>query len=240
MFRNRCARGCPFGGYFSALSSTLPAAAATGNMTLRPHSIVHSIIYEPKTGKASGVRVIDANTHETFEFSAKVIFCCASTVASTAILMNSKSARFPDGMGNDSGELGHNMMDHHHRVGAWGKIDRFGDKYYKGRRPGGIYIPRFRNLPDSDEQLDFIRGYGYQGGAGRSGWDQAPKELSVGAKLKDTLMKPGGWQMGIYGFGEILPYHDNRMYLNEKKTDQWGIPTVTFDCELKDNEIKNA
>lgn len=236
-FRNRCGRGCPFGAYFSSLSSTLPAAVATGNMTLRPDSIVHSIIYDDKTQRATGVRVIDAETKESVEYFAKVIFCCASTVGSTSILLNSRSERFPNGMGNDSGELGHNMMDHHHRVGAFGRIEGFEDKYYKGRKPGGIYMPRFQNLPGSNDNLDFIRGYGYQGGAGRNRWDRTPKELSVGAALKESLMKPGEWGMGLTGFGEVLPYHENKMELDFNKTDKWGIPTVTFDCELKENEL---
>ncbi|MEK6152675.1 GMC family oxidoreductase [Flavobacteriaceae bacterium 3-367] len=235
-FRNRCIRGCPFGAYFSSNSSTLPAAERTGNMTLRPDSIVHEVIYDPDTKKASGVKVIDRLTKETFEFKAKVIFLCASSIASTAILMQSKSDRFPNGMGNDSDQLGRNIMDHHLGVGAAGKYDGFEDKYYKGRKPNGIYVPRFRNLGGNSNQKDFIRGYGYQGGARRGNWDDTVAELSFGKGLKEAILKPGGWQFGMGGFGEVLPYQDNRMTLDYDKLDGWGLPTVTFDAEYKENE----
>ena len=236
-YRNRCARGCPFGGYFSSNSSTLPMAEATGNMTLRPNSIVHEVMYDPETKKATGVRVIDAETKETIEFKAKVIFLCASAVASTAILMQSKSTHFPNGMGNASGELGHNIMDHHFQVGAKGEFDGFDDKYFTGRRPNGIYIPRFRNLGGATDRKDYIRGYGYQGGGGRGSWTENVKEMAYGPEFKEAIISPGGWNMGLNGFGEVLPYHENRMYLNYEKTDQWGLPTVTFDAELKENEM---
>lgn len=237
-YRNRCMRGCPFGAYFSSNSSTLPAAEATGNMTLRPNSIVHEIIYDDTTKKATGVKVIDTETNETIEFKAKVIFLCASAIASTYILMNSKSDRFPNGLGNDSGELGHNLMDHHFKAGAYGKFDGFHDKYYSGRRPNGIYIPRFRNLGGETDSNEFIRGYGYQGGASRQDWSDTVRELSYGKELKEAILKPGGWTMGLTGFGETLPYHDNRMYLDYDKKDKWGLPTVTFDAEFKENELK--
>ena len=235
-FRNRCIRGCPFGGYFSSVSSTLPAAEKTGNMTLRPNSIVHEVIYDPNTKKASGVKIIDAETKESYEFKAKVIFLCASSIASTAILMQSKSDRFPNGLGNDSDQLGRNIMDHHLGVGASGKFDGFEDKYYKGRKPNGIYIPRFRNLDGNSKVDKFIRGYGYQGGATRGDWEQAIAELSHGKDLKDAILKPGSWSFGMGGFGEVLPYEDNRMTLDYEKLDQWGLPTVTFDAEFKENE----
>ena len=237
-YRNRCMRGCPFGAYFSSNSSTLPAAEATGNMTLRPNSIVHEIIYDDTTKKATGVKVIDTETNEAIEFKAKVIFLCASAIASTYILMNSKSDRFPNGLGNDSGELGHNLMDHHFKAGAYGKFDGFHDKYYSGRRPNGIYIPRFRNLGGETDSNDFIRGYGYQGGASRQDWSDTVRELSYGKELKEAILKPGGWTMGLTGFGETLPYHENRMYLDYDKKDKWGLPTVTFDAEFKENELK--
>ncbi|TXN37453.1 GMC family oxidoreductase [Flagellimonas hymeniacidonis] len=236
-FRNRCIRGCPFGAYFSSNSSTLPAAERTGNMTLRPDSIVHEVIYDADTKKATGVKVIDRVTKEVFEFKAKVIFLCASAVASTSILMQSKSDRFPDGMGNDSGELGHNIMDHHFKAGARGKVDGFEDKYYKGRKPNGIYVPRFRNLGGSSNMKEFTRGYGYQGGAGRGDYEAAIAEVSHGKELKDAVLKPGGWNMNMLGFGEILPYHENKMTLDYDKKDQWGLPTVTFDAEIKENEL---
>ena len=236
-YRNRCSRGCPFGGYFSSNSSTLPMAEATGNMTLRPNSIVHEVMYDPETKKASGVLVIDAETNETIEFKAKVIFLCASAIASTSILMQSKSSYFPNGMGNASGELGHNIMDHHFQVGAKGEFDGFNDKYFTGRRPNGIYIPRFRNLGGSTNQKDFIRGYGYQGGGARGSWTENVKEMAYGPEFKEAILNPGGWNMGLNGFGEVLPYHENHMYLDYEKTDQWGLPTVTFDAELKENEM---
>ncbi len=236
MYRNRCIRGCPFGAYFSSLSSTLPAAERTGNMTLRPDSIVHEIIYDPNTKKATGVKVIDRVTKEAFEFKAKVIFLCASAIASTSILMQSKSDRFPNGMGNESDQLGRNIMDHHLGVGAQGKYDGFDDKYYKGRKPNGIYLPRFRNLGGDTDRSDYKRGFGYQGGASRGNWEDAVAELSHGKDLKDALLKPGGWTFGMTGFGEVLPYEDNRMTLDYDKLDGWGLPTVTFDAEFKENE----
>ncbi len=236
-FRNRCIRGCPFGGYFSSVSSTLPVAERTGNMTLRPDSIVHEIIYDPDTKKATGVKVIDRVTKETYEFKAKVIFLCASAVASTSILMQSKSDRFENGLGNDSGELGHNIMDHHFLVGASGKMDGFDDKYYKGRKPNGIYVPRFRNIGGNSTMKDFVRGYGYQGGAGRGNYEDLVAEASFGKDYKDAVLTPGGWNMNMLAFGEILPYHDNKMIMDYDKLDQWGLPTVTFDAEIKENEL---
>lgn len=235
-FRNRCVRGCPFGAYFSSVSSTLPVAESTGNMTLRPDSIVHEIIYDPNTKKATGVKVIDRESKEEFEFKAKVIFLCASAIASTSILMQSKSDRFPNGMGNDSGELGHNVMDHHFQVGASGKFDGFEDKYYKGRKPNGVYIPRFRNLGGDSNMKDFVRGYGYQGGASRGNYEEMVAEAAYGKDYKDAMLKPGGWNFSINAFGETLPYHDNKMTLDYDKKDQWGLPTVTFDAEIRENE----
>lgn len=235
-YRNRCMRGCPFGAYFSSNSSTLPAAEATGNMTLRPNSIVYEVMYDEGTQKATGVKVIDAETNETFEFKAKIIFLCASAIASTSILLNSKSNRFPNGMGNDSGELGHNIMDHHFRVGASGRMDGYEDNYTKGRRANGIYIPRFRNL-SKETKMDYLRGYGYQGGAGRDGMGTMVPEMKYGADLKAEILKPGGWSMGLTAFGETLPDHSNRMYLDYDKKDKWGIPTVTFDADFGENEM---
>ncbi|MBT8299218.1 MAG: GMC family oxidoreductase [Maribacter sp.] len=235
-FRDRCIRGCPFGAYFSSLSSTLPAAERTGNMTLRPDSIVHEVIYDPDTKKATGVKVIDRVTKETHEFKAKVIFLCASAIASTSILMQSKSDRFPNGMGNDSDQLGRNIMDHHLGVGASGKFDGFNDKYYRGRKPGGIYLPRFRNLGGATDRKEYKRGFGYQGGASRQNWEDSIAEMAFGKNLKEAILKPGSWTFGIGGFGEVLPYQDNRMTLDYDKLDSWGLPTVTFDAEFKENE----
>ena len=236
-YRDRCRRGCPFGAYFSSNSSTLPAAEVTGNMTLRANSLVYEIVYDDSKKKATGVKIIDSETNLTYEFNAKIIFVCASTVGSTSILLQSKSNRFPNGMGNDSGELGHNLMDHHFQVGATGKFDGFKDKYYTGRRPNGIYIPRFRNIGGQTNRKDFVRGYGYQGGASRTDWTETIKELSYGKELKEAVLSPGDWSMGLNGFGETLPYHDNKMYLNHDKTDKWGLPTVTFDAQLRENEL---
>ena len=238
-YRNRCMRGCPFGAYFSSQSSTLPAAERTNNMTIREYSIVHEIIYDENSKKATGVKVIDAKTKEKLEFQAKIIFCCASAIASTAILMQSKSERFPNGLGNDSGELGHNIMDHHIDAGASGRFDGFKDKYYKGRRPNGIYVPRFRNLGDKKtEKTEFLRGYGYQGGAGRWGMSIEASELGYGAEFKEKILEPGDWRMSLDGFGECLPYHENKMILDYEKLDEWGLPTVTFDAEWKENEYR--
>jgi choline dehydrogenase-like flavoprotein len=236
-FRNRCRRGCPFGAYFSSNSSTLPAAEATGNMTLRPNSIVYEIIYDETKKKATGVKIIDSESKLTYEFKSKIIFMCASTVPTTSILMQSKSSRFPNGLGNDSGELGHNLMDHHFQIGADGVYDGFEDQYYTGRRPNGIYIPRFQNIGGNTKRKDFLRGYGYQGGASRTDWTEYVKEASYGEKLKQAIIKPGKWVMGLNGFGEVLPYHENKMYLNYNKTDNWGLPTVTFDAKLRENEL---
>ncbi len=230
--RDRCWRGCPFGGYYSSLSASLPVAEATGNMTLRADSIVQSIIFDDKTQRATGVRVKDAATGEALEFFAKVIFCNASTIGSTAILLNSRSERFPNGLGNDSGELGHNLMDHHYGMGASGELEGFEDSYYKGRRPGGFYIPRFRNIDESTKHKDFLRGYGYQGSASRMQDLDAP----LGAALKEAATKPGLWRVGMSCFGELLPYHDNKMYLNYDKLDAKGSPTIVFDAKLRENE----
>jgi choline dehydrogenase-like flavoprotein len=237
-FRNRCIRGCPYGAYFSSNAATLPAGYAAGNLTLRPFSIVNQLIYDPAKGRATGVRIIDAETHEVIDYHARVIFLCASAVASTFILLNSSSTRFPNGFGNDSGELGHNLMDHHFKVGAAGISDDFNDRYFRGQRPNGIYIPRFRNLDAKSKQKDYVRGFGYQGSASRTDWARPVKELShFGAKFKADLIAPGPWRFGMGAWGECLPYHENRMYLNHQVRDKWGQPTVTFDCEWKENEM---
>ncbi len=233
--RNMCGRGCPYGAYFSSNASTLPAAAKTGNMTLRPYSIVHSIIYAETKGKAIGVKVLDAETKEEVDFYATIIFLNASTLGSTQILLNSTSGRFPNGMGNGSDQLGRNLMDHQYRAGAEADVDGFEDKYYIGRRPNGIYIPRFRNLGD-DKRTDYIRGFGYQGEASRLGWSRGVAEMSIGEDLKNELTTPGEWKIGITGFGECLPYSENRVTLNKDKKDIYGLPTLNVDAEWKENE----
>ena len=236
--RNRCGRGCPYGAYFSSNSSTLPTAEATGNLTLRPDSLVSEVIYDPKTQKATGVKVIDRLTKEVLEFNSKIIFLCASSIASSSILMQSKSKRFPSGMGNDSGELGHNIMDHQLGSGASGSFNGFHDKYYTGRRPNGFYIPRFRNIDKNSKKVNFLRGYGYQGGASRTYWSDSVAELSYGADFKDKITQAGEWRIGMGGFGEVLPYHENKMTLNYNKLDQFGLPKITLDAEFKENEKK--
>ncbi len=235
-YRNRCKRGCPYGAYFSSNSSTLPMAEATGNMTLRPNSIVFEVVYNKDKRKATGVRIVDTETKEIIEFKSKIVFLCASSMASTSILMQSKSEAFPNGMGNASGELGHNIMDHQLGSGATAKIDGYEDNYYSGRRPNGFYIPRFRNLNSKSEKVDFIRGYGYQGGAGRNHYATMIAEEAYGKDLKKAILEPGAWRINLGGFGEVLPYHENRMYLNYDKLDKYGLPTIVFDAEFKENE----
>ena len=235
-YRNKCWLGCPFGAYFSTQSSTLPAATATGNLTVRPWSIVTKVLYDKDSKKATGVEVLDAQTNVTTQYFAKIIFLNASTFNSTWILMNSATDIWPDGLGSSSGELGHNIMDHHLGVGAGGEVEGFQDKYIFGRRANGIYIPRFRNL--NGDKRDYIRGFGYQGGAGRSGWGRDVAELNIGGDFKDALSEPGPWTMGMGGFGEILPYHENKITLDKTKKDKWGLNVLAFDSEWKDNERK--
>ncbi|MGZ3757871.1 MAG: GMC oxidoreductase [Mucilaginibacter sp.] len=235
-YRNRCWEGCPFGGYFSTQSSTLPAAMATGNLTVRPFSIVTKIIYDQHTQKATGVEVLDAETNLTYEYYAKVVFVNASALNSAWVLMNSATEIWPDGLGSSSGELGHNIMDHHYNLGASGEVEGYDDKYYYGRRPNGIYVVRFANL--FGDKRDYLRGFGYQGAASREGWSREIAEMNVGAQFKDALTEPGPWTMGIGGFGELLPYHENKISLDHNKKDKWGLPVLAMDAEIKDNEKK--
>ena len=232
--RNLCIRGCPYGAYFSSNSSTLPAAEKTGNMTLRPNSIVHELIYDERQGRASGVRVLDAESGEQVEFRARVIFLCASTFGSTFIMLNSTSKRFPNGFGNDSGELGCNIMDHQLNVGASAVVEGFDDRYYTGRRPNGIYVPRFVNV--GKDKRDYLRGFGYQGGAGRLGWTRLITDSTLGAELKKKAATPGPWLVTLAGFGEILPHHDNRVTLDRTRKDKHGLPVLAFDAEPRENE----
>src|SRR5690606_9511393 len=235
-YRNLCSRGCPFGAYFSTQSSTLPAAMATGNLTIRPFSIVNSVLYDKDKKQAAGVRVIDAETNETMEFYSKIIFLNGSTLGTAFILLNSTSDAFPDGLGNSSGQLGHNLMDHHFRTGASGEIEGYDDMYYYGRRPNGIYIPRYRNI--GNDKRNYIRGFGYQGGASRTGWQRDIAELAFGADFKNEITKPGPWYMGLTGFGETLPYYENKVFIDHSKKDKWGQPVLAIDCEFKENEQK--
>jgi choline dehydrogenase-like flavoprotein len=235
-YRNLCSRGCPYGGYFSSNACTLPSAERSGNMTLRPNSIVYELIYDEKQGKATGVKVLDSETGQTIEYFAKVIFLCASTMGSTFIMMNSISNRFQNGFGNDSGELGCNIMDHHLGVGASGQMEGFEDQYYFGRRANGVYIPRYRNI--GKDKRDYLRGFGYQGGGSRESWQSLVAELSIGVELKNAATKPGSWNIGIGGFGEVLPDHSNQVTINKDKKDKYGLPTLLFDTEFKENEYK--
>ena len=235
-YRNRCWRGCPFGAYFSTQSSTLPAAMATGNLTLRPFAIVTKVLYDKDSKKATGVEILDAETNQTQEFKAKIIFLNASALNSAWILMNSATDIWPDGLGSSSGELGHNVMDHHLGVSAGGTVEGYDDKYIFGRRPNGIYVPRFRNY--GSDKRDYLRGFGYQGSASRQSWNREVAELNVGAAFKDAISEPGNWTMGMGGFGEILPYHENKITLDKNKKDKWGLNVLAFDVELKDNEKK--
>ena len=235
-FRNRCWEGCPFGGYFSTQSSTLPAAIKTGNLTVRPWSIVTQILYDKNTKKATGVEVLDAETNKTYTFNSKIVFLNASSLNSAWVLMYSATGVWPGGLGSSSGELGHNVMDHHYLLGAQGTVDGYLDSYYYGRRANGFYIPRFANL--FGDKRDFLRGYGYQGSASRQGWGHDVAELSLGGGYKDAISEPGGWSIGATGFGEILPYHENKIYLDKDKKDKWGLPVLAMDAEIKENELK--
>ena len=235
-YRNRCWRGCPFGAYFSSNASTLPAAERTGNLTLRPNSIVYEVVYDEASKMATGVKIIDAETNEKIELKAKVIFLCASAMASVGILLQSQSKRFPNGLGNDSDALGRGIMDHHYKLGAFAKVDGHLDEYYKGRRPNGFYIPRFVNLNEKTKRKAYLRGFGYQGSASREDWSASVAEIGYGSELTKNAIKPGGWQIGVTGFGEFLPYDDNRVTLSPDKKDKWGLPQLAFDVELKENE----
>ncbi|SMO62194.1 GMC family oxidoreductase [Fodinibius sediminis] len=231
-----CSRGCSVGAYFSSQSSTLPAARKTGNLTLRPNSIVHSIIYDKETNRATGVRVIDRLTKESREFHAKVVFLNASALGSTQIMLNSTSDAFPNGIANSSGVLGHYLMDHHFRVGASGLFEGYEDSYYHGNRPNGIYIPRFRNINEQTKQDNFVRGYGFQGGASRPSWGRGTSMQGFGKDFKKKLRDPGPWHFGMTAFGEILPYEDNHVRLSPDKTDDWDIPQLEIHASIKENE----
>ncbi len=230
--RNLCHRGCPYGAYFSTNSSTLPAAFATGNLTLRPNSLVNRVLYDEQKQRAIGVEIIDSQTNEVIEYYSKIVFLNAATLGTTFILLNSISKRFPNGLGNDSDQLGRNLMDHHKQAGANADVDGFEEAYYYGRRPIGLYVPRFQNI--NGKRSEYLRGFGVQGGASRSGWNRGLDV--IGTELKELVQKPGGWHMYLGAFGECLPYADNRVTLNTDQKDKWGRNTLTVDCEFKDNE----
>ncbi|HEY1024519.1 MAG TPA: GMC family oxidoreductase [Sphingobacteriaceae bacterium] len=231
MARDLCHRGCPYGAYFSTNASTMPAAHATGNLTLKPHSLVSRVLYDEQKQRAAGVEVIDTQTNQVEEFYATIIFLNASTVATTSILLNSTSSRFPNGMGNGSDQLGRNLMDHHKGLSATAEVAGFEDMYYYGRRPVSILIPRFRNVGKND--AGFLRGYNYGGGAYRR---RAGGGTGIGSALKEAATEPGGWGISLWAFGECLPYADNRITLDHDKKDKWGRPLTVIDCEFKENE----
>jgi choline dehydrogenase-like flavoprotein len=229
-----CQRGCVTQSYFSSLNSTLPAAQKTRRLTIRPYSVVHSLIFDPAMRRVSGVRVIDAQTKNTQEFKGKIVFLCASTLESTRILLNSSSSEFPNGLANSSGKLGRNLMDHHMGSGAAGVMPGHQDKMPFGNRPNGIYLPRFRNV--KTKQKDFLRGYGYQGGGDREDWSRALTMPGFGVDFKNRIKEPGPWTMSLSGFGECLPNHDNYVEIDKDKLDAWGIPTLKIHCEWGENE----
>ncbi len=231
MARDLCHRGCPYGAYFSTNASTMPAAYATGNLTVRPHSLVNKVLYDEQKQKATGVEVIDTETNKVEEFYSRIVFLNASTVATAAILLNSTSSRFPNGLGNGSDQVGRNLMDHHKGLSASARVEGFEDMYYYGRRPTNIYVPRFRNVKQKDPR--FLRGYHYGGNASRSNYHPDP---GIGVNLKETMSEPGEWRMGMYGFGECLPYPDNRITLNHDKKDKWGRPLINISCDFRENE----
>lgn len=236
-YQNQCSLGCNFGAYFSTQSSTLPAAVKTGNLTVRPFSIVTRVLYDKDTKKAKGVEILDAETGQTYEYHAKVVFICASAFNSTWVLMNSATDVWEGGLGSSSGELGHNAMDHHFRLGARGKIEGFEDRYFYGRRPTGLYVPRFVNVSTDTKKRNYVRGFGYQGAASRGRWSGAVAEMTVGGDWKDAMCEPGDWNVGFTAFGEILPYHENRIYLDKDVKDKWGLPVLAMDMEIKENEL---
>src|SRR5215469_4147785 len=233
-FCGPCHRGCITRSYFSSLNATLPAAEKTGRLTMRPYSVVHSLIFDSQTRRVTGVRVVDSQTKKALEFQAKIIFVCGSTLESTRILLNSATPEFPDGLGNSSGQLGKNLMDHIMAGGARGTIPGFTDRIQTGRRPNGIYVPRFRNVKTKEK--NFLRGYGFQGGAERAGWDRGILAAGFGANFKNSLKQPGPWIMRFHGFGECLPNPENYVEIDKERVDAWGVPTLKIHCEWRENE----
>jgi choline dehydrogenase-like flavoprotein len=232
--RNLCIRGCPYGGYFSSVSATLPSAERTGNMTLLPNQIVYELIYDNDKGRATGVRVLDSETGKQTDYFAKIVFMCASSLGSTFIMLNSVSSRFPNGFGNDSGELGHNIMDHNKPGGSSASVEGFLDMAYTGRRPNGFYIPRYRNV--GKDKRNYLRGFGYQGRAQRAGYSRFNNSALIGEELKQAVRDPGPWNISMTAFGEILPYHENHAKLDRTKKDKYGLPLLAIDAVVRDNE----
>jgi choline dehydrogenase-like flavoprotein len=233
-YRDACWLGCPYGAYFSTQSSTLPAAMKTGRLTLKVFAIASEVLYDKDRKRATGVRVLDAITNQTTDYAAPVVFLCASTLNSAWLLMRSATDVWPGGLGSSSGELGHNLMDHHFRAGAEGRVEGMDDRYYYGRRPNPSYVPRYRNL--FGDKRPYLRGFGYEGGAGRDSWSRAVAELGVGGAFKDSVAQPGQWTIGATAFGEMLPNHDNKVTLDEARKDKWGLPVLKIDCATGENE----
>lgn len=236
MARNQCYRGCPFGGYFSSNSSTLPAAAKTGNLTIRPDSVVHSVIWDEEKGKATGVRVIDRVTQEATEYFAKVIFLNAACLNTNLILLNSTSKRFPNGLGNDSGILGKYIAFHNYRGTISAGFEGFEDKYYFGRRPTAVMLPNFRNV--KKQETDFLRGYMTFYSAGRSGWGGGGN-VPFGAEFKEANSIPGPWGVYMMMQGETIPKESNQVTLSSDLKDPWGIPQLQIDVAYDDNDEKS-
>ena len=229
-----CERGCSTSSYYSTVSVALPAAQATGNLTLRPRSLVCRVLYDAATGRAIGVEAIDLNTDERRTYSARMVFLCASSMNTARIMLLSKSPDFPYGIANSSGTLGHYLMDHHYHAGANAVFEGFKDRYYRGNRPNGIYVPRFRNISPETMREDFVRGYGFQGSASRRGWNR--RLSGFGADFKHALRTPGRWTMGLGAFGETLPRYDNYCELDPQVTDRWGLPVLRFHVKRDDND----
>ena len=229
-----CERGCVTKSYFSSLNATLPAAQATGRLTLRTHSVVRALQYDARRRRVSGVHVIDAQTGAETLYTARVVFLCASALESARILLNSATPGFETGLANSSDQVGRNIMDHIKFGGASGQIDGFDDRRVIGARPNGIYVPRFRNV--TSRHPDFIRGYGFQGGAGRGGWQSATRVSGIGLALKSQLTEPGPWTMTFNGYGEMLPNPENRATLHPTLRDRWGIPSLHIEAQWSDNE----
>jgi choline dehydrogenase-like flavoprotein len=230
--RNMCDKGCSFGAYFSANSATLPAAMRTGNCTIVNNAIVDSLDYDPETKRISGVKVIDAHSKKVSTYTARIVFLNASAIASAMILLQSKSATFPNGLANHSDQVGRNLMDHVSAASANGVMSGFDQEYYYGRRPGGIYIPRYGNITEQDKP--YLRGFGFQGRSFREPWSGA--KPGIGEEFKQANRQPGDWRVSIYCFGEILPNPQNRVSLDHTKTDKWGLPLAYIDCEMGQNE----
>jgi choline dehydrogenase-like flavoprotein len=236
MARNRCYRGCPYGAYFSSNSSTLPWAERTGNLTKRMNSVVHSIIYDESKGKATGVRVVDADSKEMIEYYSRIVFVDASCINSNLILLNSKSSRFPDGLGNDNGTLGRYLSFHNYRGRISAVYEGFKDQYYIGRRPTGPVMPPFRNLYKQEKNLDFQGKYLVSTSAGREGWERGTGSVNIGKSLKDELQDPGDWRIYMSIQGEVIPRYENHVRLSETETDQWGIPQIITSVDYTEND----